>query len=143
MSAILKLPLKDFLDRCKAQGAGSREHIVFKCPICQTLQSGADLIKAGAGATFDEVEKYLGFSCVGRFTRAGPFHAKKSTPGKGCDWTLGGLFSLHELVVVSADGKEHMHFMPATAEEARAHWDATRPLVSVELATVKEALQTA
>lgn len=115
---MIEMTLEEFHAACKAQAA-SREQIVFKCPMCKTPQSGRDLIAAGAGQDFDAVEKYLGFSCIGRFTGAGS--ARKEPDGKPCDWTLGGLFQLHKLVVVTPDGKRHPHFELATREEADAH----------------------
>jgi hypothetical protein len=39
---------------------------------------------------------------------------------RGCDWTLGGLFTIHELIVVDEDGKDNPLFVPATADEAQA-----------------------
>lgn len=118
------MTLNEFHAAIKAQNAGSREHIAFKCPVCATIQSGDDLIAAAAGKTFDEVEKYVGFSCVGRFTNAGP-HKKGTPPGKGCDWTLGGLFQFHSLEVETPDGKKHPRFELATADEALAHKERT------------------
>ena len=66
------IKLDDFLLELKAQGV-PRKHLAFRCPICQTIQSMASLMAAGAGDSEEAVEKYLGFSCVGRFTGAGPF----------------------------------------------------------------------
>lgn len=119
MKTVTEMTLTEFHAAVKAQ-AVPRDHLAFKCPICGTVQSAVDLIKAGAGTNFDDIEKYIGFSCVGRWTAAGP--AKKdTTPGHGCDWTLGGLFQLHTLVVVTDDEKRHPHFEPATPEEAQRH----------------------
>lgn len=108
----------EFHDALIAQGVG-REDLAFICPMCKTVQSAADLIVAGAGANFDEVEKYLGFSCVGRFTGAGS--PRKEPDGAACDWTLGGFFTLHKLEVVTEDGKHHPRFEPATADQAQQH----------------------
>jgi hypothetical protein len=115
---MITMTLNEFHDALKAQGVPI-EHCAFKCPICQTIQSGISLISAGAGKTFDDVERYLGFSCVGRFTKAGP-HKKGAAPGKGCDWTLGGLFCIHKLEVVTEDGIRHPRFELATLKEAHA-----------------------
>jgi hypothetical protein len=112
------MTLDEFLAALKSQGV-PREHLALKCPICGTVQSAYDLIKAGAGNSFDEVEKYLGFSCVGRFTNAGPYKKGKSDV-VGCDWTLGGLFQLHKLAVI-VEGKEHPRFEPVLPNEAKAH----------------------
>lgn len=62
-------------------------------------QSATDLIEAGAGANFDSVQGFLGFSCIGRFDTS-----------KGCNWTLGGLFKLHELEIVTEDGERYPRF---------------------------------
>jgi hypothetical protein len=104
----------------KAQGVKSHHDFAFRCPVCKTVQSARDLIKAGAGQNFAQVEKYLAFSCVGRFTGAGAWK-KDEAPGRGCNWTLGGLFQLHKLTVTTPDGERHPRFELATPEEAQAH----------------------
>lgn len=116
------IKLSEWLAELKAQGV-PKQHLAFKCPVCGTIQSAYDLIKAGAGKDFDEIEKYLGFSCVGRFTDAGPYRKGKSPEGKGCDWSLGGLFQLHELEVVDDEGKIHPRFVTATKDEAVKHME--------------------
>lgn len=118
-----KMTVEEYHAALKAQGVPSREDLALVCPMCATPQSARDLIAVGAGEDFDAVEKYLGFSCVGRWTNAGS--PRKSPDGKPCDWTLGGLFPLHKLVVVTPDGKEHPRFEPATPEQAQAHALAT------------------
>lgn len=112
------MTLAEFHDACKAQ-APSHDLIVFKCPMCGTLQNARDLIAAGAGKCFEEVEPYLAFSCVGRWTGAGT--PRKEPDGKPCDWTLGGLFPLHRLVVVTPGGEEHPRFELADKDEADTH----------------------
>lgn len=114
------MTLKEFMTALHAQGLAEREDYAFVCPRCQTVQSARDLIAAGAGKDFDGVEKYLGFSCVGRFTGAGS--PRKVPDGQPCNWTLGGLFLLHELEIVDAAGVPHPHFEPATPEQAKAHF---------------------
>lgn len=112
--------LDEFQNELRAQGVKSHDDFAFRCPICKTIQSSRDLVKAGAGRTFDDVQKYLAFSCVGRFTKAGPWK-KDEPPGRGCDWTLGGLFKLNDLTVVTPDGERHPRFEIATPAEAQAH----------------------
>lgn len=117
------MTLDEFQAALRAQGVPS-EHLAVICPICHTVQSATDLIRAGAGSSMDEVERYLGFSCVGRWTDAGAFHAAKRRrePAKpGCDWTLGGFFHLHRLEVITPDGGHHPRFELATPEQAQAH----------------------
>jgi len=113
------MTVEEFHAVLRAQGAASQELLVFKCPMCGTLQSISDLVRVGAGAK--AVHGIIGFSCIGRFTGAGPF-MKGKKPGLGCNWTLGGLLHLHELEVITEDGKAHPHFMPATPEAAAEHW---------------------
>lgn len=112
------MTIPEFHAALRAQGVSSHEHCAFLCPMCNTPQSGASLIAAGAGKTFDEVERYVGFSCVGRFTSAGP-HDPKHAPGRGCDWTLGGLLRLHQLVVIDDEGKERPRFRLASPAQAQ------------------------
>lgn len=91
----------------------------FECPVCKTAQSAEDFFAAGFKPGTGEVNKYLGFSCIGRFTNAGP-HKAGTPPGKGCDWTLGGFFQLHELEVILPDGKKSPAFAVAQAPVAQA-----------------------
>ena len=113
------ITLEEFQAEIKAQGVLHIEEVTFVCPMCKTIQSGIDLIAAGAGKDFDEVEKYVAYSCVGRFTGAGTPRSKPD--GKPCNWTLGGLFQLHTLEVVTPDGKHHPRFELATPEQAQRH----------------------
>lgn len=118
------ITLDEFLREVRAQGV-PQEHIAFRCVICSTVQSATDLMRAGAGKTFEDVEKYLGFSCVGRWTGAGS-HREGAASGRGCDWTLGGLLGLHQLTVVTPDGQKHPRFELATPKEAKDHMAAMR-----------------
>lgn len=93
--------IQEFKELIKAQGKDRIEDVTFVCPNCKTIQSAQDLIDAGAGKDFDEVNKYLAFSCVGRWSKT-----------KGCNWTLGGLFQIHDLEVVDEKGERHPRFMP-------------------------------
>lgn len=113
------IPLAQFRAELVAQGVGSHEDAAFVCPMCGTVQSSRDLIAAGAGKDFDSVERYLGFSCVGRFTGAKAPRNKQDD--KPCNWTLGGLFRLHQLEVVTEDGERHPRFELATPEQSQAH----------------------
>lgn len=107
---------EEFVAQLKAQGV-PRRHVALICPMCKTPQSMDCLIAAGAGKTEDDVEGFIGFSCVGRWTKAGS--PRKEPDGKPCNWTLGGLLSMHNLVVIH-EGKKHPRFEPATREQAQA-----------------------
>lgn len=111
-----KMTLNEFQAALKGQGV-PLEDAAVRCPMCDTVQSAKDFIIAGVGDTFEDVEKYLGFSCFGRFMDAGT--PRRKPDGNPCNWTLGGLFSMHKLVVVTPDGREHPCFEVATAEEAQ------------------------
>lgn len=108
--------LEEFHAELLAQGVPT-EYMAFRCPMCGTVQGIADFTKAGVDT--EDVGKYVGFSCIGRFTGAGGPRAKPD--GKPCNWTLGGLFRTHKLEVITDDGKSHPHFEPVTPEEAVAH----------------------
>jgi hypothetical protein len=88
----------------------------FVCPVCGTIQSAIDFFEAKVESA--RISNYLGFSCIGRFTGAGPY--KKNGPQqKGCDWTLGGLFHLHRLEVIDEQGVIHPVFEFAAGEEKK------------------------
>ena len=108
----------EFRERLRAQGVSSNLHYAFKCPACKTVQSASSLIKAGAGADLSAVEQHVGFNCVGRFTGAG--NSSRQEPETGCDWSLGGLFQIHNLVVQPTDGRVWPVFDLATPEVAQA-----------------------
>lgn len=99
--SVRSVTLDEFHQEMRSQGTASIEEVTFRCPRCGTLQSANDLIAAGAGENLEEVERYLAFSCVGRWTDE-----------MGCDWTLGGLFQIHEYEVVTDDGARHPRFEP-------------------------------
>ena len=113
------MTIEEYHAALKAQGAKDRNELVMICPMCETPQNANDLIRAGAGETFDGVKTFLGFSCIGRFTGAGS--PRKFPDGKPCNLSLGGLFRLHKLEVVTPDGERHPRFEVATPEQAQAH----------------------
>lgn len=121
-----KITVAELHGRLKAQGVSNRNHVAFVCVMCGTVQSMASLVRAGA--TQDRAERMIGFSCEGRLTNAGPWapeterseKAKARRLVRGCDWTLGGLFTLHKLAVVTEDGEEHPRFQLASPEQAQA-----------------------
>lgn len=63
---------------------------VFACVRCGHHQSINDYIAAGKTEAFAELR--IAFSCIGR-----------EVEGVGCDWTLGGLFTIHKLEVFEPD----------------------------------------
>lgn len=75
----------------------------FVCPKCSNVQCGKDFEEIGVSR--DEWVFQVYYSCIGR-----------STKSKGCDWTLGGLISLHKTVVFS-DGNISPVFEMADVDE--------------------------
>jgi hypothetical protein len=114
--AVRTITHAEFVAELKAQGV-PREDYAVKCCICGTVQSINSMLKAGVSV--DDANKAIGFSCIGRFTGAGP--AKQGDkPGKGCDWSLGGLFRLHTVEVLFDGDKSSPAFEPVSAAEAQA-----------------------
>lgn len=118
------IPLSAFVRRCEAQGVSTPNHYAVVCPMCKTVQSMASLILAGADPV--KIESVFGFSCVGRFNDAGPWpndpKKQRRRLESGCDWTLGGLFKIHELEVTNMPGRDTPRpcFALATPEQAQA-----------------------
>lgn len=115
---IEEIDILTFTARLAAQGV-ARIDLAFVCPLCRTVQSMRSLIATGKLANETEAERYIGFSCIGRFTNAGP-PAKDKPPGGGCNWTLGGLLQLHEMVVIDEQGERRPYFAIADREAAQA-----------------------
>lgn len=90
----------------------------FICPMCGTIQSMASLVDAGVSK--EKVHEYIGFSCEGRWREGNPPTEAKKKNSRGCNWTLGGLFQLHNFQVQWEDGHIQPFFSPANKEQAKA-----------------------
>lgn len=106
MSERRTISLEEFHATLAAQGV-PQEHYAFKCVRCGNVQSFASLVRHISG---EQAMKTSYFSCEGRFC------AKEH----GCDWTLGGLLSIHTLEVIAEDGTRVPVFEPASPDEAQA-----------------------
>lgn len=85
---------------------------LYVCPICGHVQ-GAHEFAERTNVKKEDFRKYIGFSCIGRYLKdkikkpknqddhAFPVKMK----GGGCNWTLGGLFQLHKVVVINSKGE--------------------------------------
>ncbi len=91
------IKLDDFIREAEKRFGMDRTKWKFICPRCKTPQGAEDLIAVGVEK--EKIGDYLGFSCIGRWTK-----------DKGCDWTLGGLFKIHTLEIEDHDGKMHPRF---------------------------------
>lgn len=108
---------EQYLALLYSQNVEQQDYAVI-CPMCGTVQSGRLLIQAGVAPDFESVTRYLGFSCVGRFTgKASP--SVEEGKNHGCDWTLGGLLHCHIMVLEAPDGIKRPVFEPASPEQAR------------------------
>lgn len=87
---MIKLAAEEWFQKIKDEGVEFGD-VKFVCPSCGTEQSMNDLIEAGVDP--DKATNYVAFSCIGRFDES-----------KGCNWTLGGLFQIHEVEVETPDG---------------------------------------
>jgi hypothetical protein len=78
----------------------------FQCPSCGHIQSEREARERNAEVK--NLSDWIYFSCEGRHT-----------PSVGCDWTLGGLFQIHTLEVVSDGGhvSRVMRFAHERADE--------------------------
>ena len=94
------IKIKDFVEEAKKRFGEDNKKWKFKCPKCGTTQSAEDFAKLDCFKDKkEEIDKYLGFSCIGRFDDK-----------IGCDWTLGGLFQIHDIEIEDKNGKMHKHF---------------------------------
>lgn len=90
--------LEDFQTEGERRFGKERKNWQLQCPQCKQAMIAEDY--RAAGVLVDDINKYVGFSCVGRFNDG----------KKGCDWTLGGLFQIHELEIQDEEGNMHPHF---------------------------------
>lgn len=100
-----QITMAEFLALLQAQGVPP-EHYAFKCVKCGHIQSAASLVRYRPAADAGNLAYYL---CEGRFNAT-----------VGCNWTLGGLFPIHKLEVLTDEGLVVPVFEPATPEEAQA-----------------------
>ena len=93
----------------------------FVCPVCSTEQGYEEFVKH-TNIPMDELQDFLGFSCIGRWAKGGCEHAgfnadhkkNKNEHAIGCDYAGGGFFKLYPVLVLY-EGKTHGRF--AFAEE--------------------------
>lgn len=76
---------EDWLNQLKSKFGDDSTKWAFKCPSCGNIQTPQDFIDNGIGEHKDNVY----YNCIGRYIK-----------GKGCDWTLGGLFQINKVSVM-------------------------------------------
>lgn len=84
------LTMKEWMDKGTALFGSDKKNWKFKCCRCGESQSYYDF----ANLEIEEPENKMYFSCIGRWAK-----------DRGCNWTLGGLFQIHEQEVIAENGK--------------------------------------
>jgi len=85
------IPVKEWKEKAKKLFGPELKQWKFKCASCGETQTAQDFID-------NKVKDWEGkfyFSCIGRWVK-----------GRGCDWTLGGLFQIHKTEVINEDGEK-------------------------------------
>jgi len=96
MSSDIKIINKtDFVNLARQRFGHDKKKWQFICPNCGTVQTEEQFIEHGV----TDYESVVAFSCIGRYV-----------DGIGCNWTLGGLFKIHNLEVMDDDGKSYPFF---------------------------------
>lgn len=96
MNELKKLSIDEWTKEGEKLFGKDKKTWQFKCVQCGNVQTYHDFEKLG----IESPEHYVHFSCIGRFN-------EKKT---GCDWTLGGLFTIHKVEVEDNEGKTHPCF---------------------------------
>lgn len=85
----IQIPVDQWKAKATALFGADVDKWRFKCPACGQSQTLAEF----KAANVQKPEGKFYFSCIGRWV-----------PGRGCDWTLGGLFQIHKTEVIDQDG---------------------------------------
>ena len=80
---------EEWISEAKRLFGEDPEKWVFECVICKNKQSIESVLQHNSSLDRKNIPDWIYFSCEGRFTK-----------GQGCDWTLGGLFHVHEAEVL-------------------------------------------
>ncbi|MGK9367567.1 VVA0879 family protein [Melioribacter sp. Ez-97] len=92
-----QMKIKEYIDLLRARHGEKIENWKVICPICKCEQTVQDFLDAGID--MKDVFNYFGYSCIGRFSEA-----------KGCDFSLGGLFPIHNVEIIDDSGNAHPRF---------------------------------
>ena len=83
-----KLHHEEWIDKAiELFGKDSKEW-KFVCPSCGHKQSVKSVVQNNPSLNPEDVENWIHYNCEGRINE-----------GEGCNWTLGGLFKIHELEI--------------------------------------------
>lgn len=85
------LSLDEWIQRGNALFGKDVKQWRFQCANCKEAQTAQEFLDAGISSETAMARFY--FSCIGRLVK-----------GRGCDWTLGGLFTKHKTEVIEPTG---------------------------------------
>lgn len=85
------IPLSEFLAEASSRFGNDPNEWRFECVRCGGTQSAKEFMDLGLSE--EDASKTAHYSCIGRIDSS-----------RGCDWSLGGLFSIHTLEVERPDG---------------------------------------
>ncbi len=105
----------EWFDEAVRRLGDNQNHWEFICPACGFVQS-VDTFRGLTDLADDQIEKYIGFSCVGRWLKEGE---PREAFGRGlgpCNYAGGGLIGLNR-IAVEHEGKVTPVFAFAAAEE--------------------------
>lgn len=82
---------EDWIKQAEEMFGGNIKQWQFVCANCGEVQTYQEFINNG----IEDADTKFFFSCIGRWV-----------DGRGCDWTLGGLFHIHRTEVLTEDGNK-------------------------------------
>lgn len=102
-----RLTQAEWLAEGKARFGENTRKWRFVCPICKHVQSMESVLAMREDMTPSEAEGYVYFSCEGRFAPGSGKAFGKTVPDPkiGCDYTLGGLFKIARVEVVTPEAR--------------------------------------
>ncbi len=108
-----KITFNEWIARGEELYGADRTQWEFRCVACGNVQSIQSVIKRNQSLSFDDIQDWIFFACECRYTK-----------GVGCDWSLCGLFRIHQLEVITPDGEELVAF--EFTDDPVGDWKPTR-----------------
>lgn len=106
----VRIPLADWRDEATNRFGPDPNDWRFVCPSCGHVQTRRDFLQLGMGAA--QVDRYLAFSCVGRWHIGRDVVDDMGVPsrGYGCRYSGGGLFNISPYQLILPQGDERPTF---------------------------------
>jgi len=100
----------EWLDKAKRLYGKNAGDWKFKCPVCQTVQTAQDFVRAGLSK--EEASTSIAQECIGRHlqNKEKAFGEKKRKKGVPCDYAGYGLFKLNPVEIIMDDGTKYNAF---------------------------------